>query len=138
MLGQGDDPRPPVAGVRALLEQSRRDERADLTADGGDVVVQRRRELRDAHGPLSRDDEEHGVCRDVHAVLEAGGGVLGRDEELLDAQGVGAGLGKELFGLGPEAAGFLGVFGERQVGVSPMRSGGLYDVYKSRRLLVIV
>src|SRR6478752_9191789 len=86
VLGEGDDPRPPVAGVGALLEQSARHECADLAAHGGDVVVQRRRELGDADGALTRDDEEHGVCRDVHAVLEPRGGVLGRDEQLLDAQ----------------------------------------------------
>src|SRR6478672_5349291 len=86
VLGEGDDPGAPVARVGALLEMPGADERADLPADGRGVVVQGRGELGDADGAGARDDEEHGVCRDVHAVLEPGRAVLGRDEELLHAQ----------------------------------------------------
>src|SRR4051794_18706048 len=76
VVGERHHPSPSVAGVGALLEQPAADEGADLAADGGDVVVQRRRELRDAHGAGCRDDEQHGVCRDVHAGLEPGSAVL--------------------------------------------------------------
>ena len=87
LVGERGDLRPPVATGRPPWPRDRGSTSAltcRLTVETSLCRLVAMSETRT--GACTRDDEEHGVCRHVDAVVHAGSGVAGCHEQLLHAQ----------------------------------------------------